>query len=84
MNDEEVLSQLQEVLDELNIELKYGRGYFEGGLCRYRESRYIYLNRAQNIENHISVILTELRKMNLDNIDLKPSVKALLTKRESN
>lgn len=84
MNNEEIFAELQGILKNLGIELKYGRGYFEGGLCRYNEGHYIYLNRAQKIEDHISVILTELKKIDLDNIECSAFVKNLLTETETN
>ena len=84
MNNEEVFTELQEILKKLEIEIKYGRGYFEGGLCRYNEGQYIYLNRAQKIEDHITVILTELKKIDTDKFECSEFVKNLLTETETN
>ena len=84
MNNEELFAELQEILKKLEIEIKYGRGYFEGGLCRYNEGQYIYLNRSQKIEDHISVILTELKKIDIDAIECSAYLKGLLTEKESN
>ena len=84
MKNEEVFAELQVILKNFGVEVKYGRGYFEGGLCRVNEGQYIYLNRAQDIETHIAVILTELKKMNFAEIDCSPDVKNLLTETETN
>ena len=36
MDRTELFDQLEEILKELSIEIKYGRGYFDGGICRYK------------------------------------------------
>ena len=56
MEDKELFTELEELLLELSITIKYGRGYFNGGLCRYKEDKYIYLNRSDDKDKHISII----------------------------
>jgi hypothetical protein len=84
MNNESIFEELQKILNTQGIEIKYGRGYFEGGICRYKESRYFYLNRAQDIENHIQLMVSELKKMNIDNLNCSSDLKSLLQSKESN
>ena len=68
-----MFEELQKILSEQGIEIKYGRGYFEGGICRYKDSKYFYLNRAQDIE-----------KMNIENLKCSPDLENLLQSIESN
>lgn len=84
MNNDKIFAELQNILQQHNIEIKYGRGYFEGGICRYKENKYLYLNRAQDLENHITLIITEMKKMQMTNLNCSPDVKSLLEKTESN
>ena len=84
MNNDLVIDELRNILKERGIDIKYGRGYFEGGICRYKDNKYLYLNRAQDVENHISLIISEMKKMKLENLECSPEVKSLLEKTESN
>jgi hypothetical protein len=84
MNNEEVFAELQEILREFEVEIKYGRGYFEGGLCRYNNGVYIYLNRAKDMENHIALIVSEIRNFNLQGIKLSTELENLLKESEKN
>ena len=83
MNEDKIFKELEELLGKLSIKIKYGKGYFKGGLCRYREEQYIYLNRTEDKEKHISLILSELEKMDLKDIDLSQTVEEILFKSEA-
>ena len=54
MEKEDIIAELQNILSQLSIDLKYGRGYFEGGLYKYKDQSVIYLNRTHSIEKHIN------------------------------
>jgi hypothetical protein len=83
MNKESILQDLEGLLNQLSIELKYRKGYFKGGLCRYRDKDFIYLNRADKPENHIALIIEELSKMNLGDIEIPQSIGELLLNSEA-
>ena len=83
MDDDQVFKELEELLDKLAIKIKYGRGYFKGGLCRYKEDKYLYLNRSDDKDRHISIILSELENLDLNGIELSKSIKELLSKSEA-
>jgi hypothetical protein len=72
---EDIFLELQEVLKGLAIRLKYDRGYFKGGFYRYKEQKTIYLNRAETVDQHISIIISEIIDMDLSDITLSPSLK---------
>jgi hypothetical protein len=78
ISKEEIFSQLQEVLEQLDIKLKYDRGYFKGGFFRYKQKSIIYLNRAESVEQYISIILSELKNMDLSNVSMSPSLRAIM------
>jgi hypothetical protein len=84
MSNESMFEELQTILSEQGIEIKYGRGYFEGGVCRYKDSKYFYLNRAQDIENHVLLMVSEVKKMNIENLKCSPDLENLLQSIESN
>ena len=80
MEDDQVFEELQELLDRLSVKIKYGRGYFKGGLCRYKDERYLYLNRADDTDRHISLILSEIENIDLNGIKVSKSIMELLSK----
>lgn len=83
MKDDAIFKELEELLSKLDIKIRFGRGYFKGGLCRYKDDKYFYLNRTDDKEKHISLILTELEKMDLKNIELPNMVGEILSKLEA-
>ena len=73
-----VLSELEELLDKLGIELKYEKGGFKGGLCRVEDKEYFYLNKILSFEQKVSIITKQLRKMELEDVYLKPKIREML------
>ena len=83
MEDNQVFKELEELLDKLSIKIKYGRGYFRGGLCRFKEEKYLYLNRSDDKDRHISIILSELENIDLNGMEMSISIGELLSKSEA-
>ena len=84
MEKEEIISGLQNVLSQLSIDLKYGRGYFEGGLYKYKDQSVIYLNRSHSIEKHINILCQEIKDCDLEGIELDPEIRIYLENPEDN
>ncbi len=59
MDHEEILSGLIDLLDKLSIQVRYNRGNFRGGLVRYKDQDYFYINRKADTETKISTILAD-------------------------
>ncbi len=83
MKEDQIYKELEKLLNRLSIEIKYRKGYFKGGLCRFRDQNYFYLNRVDKVEHHIALILDELGKMDLSDIDISQSIEELLSKSEA-
>ena len=73
-----ILNGLEDVLKKLDIQLKYERGGFRGGLCRIDDKEYFYLSKILSLEQKISIISHQLKNLNLENIYLKPQIRELL------
>lgn len=84
MEKKDIVTELQNILDQLSISLKYGRGYFEGGLYRYKDQSVIYLNRMHSIDKHINILCHELKKYNLEGININPEIRVYLENPEDN
>lgn len=75
-HQEEVLKQLLDLLEKLSINVRYDRGFFYGGLVRYKDQLYLYLNRKSETMQKIEIIVDELKYIHvpedLISEDLKP------------
>ena len=83
MEDNQLFTELEDLLQKLSIKIKYGRGYFKGGLCRYKEEKYLYLNRSDDKERHIAIILSELKNIDLKEIQIDKTIGELLSNYEA-
>jgi len=84
MNSEQLLGELQQLLQEMSIQVRFGKGYFTGGLCRYKDQNYLYINKSQGIEQQIALIITEIKKLDLNGVDIDPTISKLLSENETN
>jgi len=62
MNAEEILKQLLKILEKQDITIKYDRGNFRGGLIKYNQQELLYLNRKEDFEERIRLVLSELQE----------------------
>jgi len=84
LEKEDIIAELQNILGQLSIDLKYGRGYFEGGLYKYKDQAVIYLNRTHTIEKHINILCQEIKNYDLGGIELNPEIRIYLENPEDN
>lgn len=80
----QILKELENILAQLSIDLKFGRGYFEGGLFRYKDQAVIYLNRAHSTDRHIDIIAKELKQYDLESLDIHPKILGYLARFDEN
>lgn len=79
LKNEELLEALQELFQKLSVQVRFGKGYFTGGLCRYKDQKYLYLNKSQDIDQQIALMITEIKKLDLNGVDIKPTISKLLS-----
>jgi len=84
LEKENIIAELQNILGQLSIDLKYGRGYFEGGLYKYKDQSVIYLNRTHTIEKHINILCQEIKNYDLGKIEINPEIRIYLENPEDN
>ncbi|MFQ5824211.1 MAG: hypothetical protein ACE5JB_09170 [bacterium] len=79
MTDEDILLELERLVAELSIEVRYEKGDFMGGLCRYREKEQMIINKELNIRQKINVLAKELRvKLDLENLYIVPALREVM------
>jgi hypothetical protein len=78
MKHEEIIQELQDLAAQLNVTIRYERGDFEGGYCILKEKKILLVNRRLMPNRKASVLATALQEIGLDNVFLKPVLRAYI------
>lgn len=78
MKHEEIIQELQDLATQLNVTIRYERGDFEGGYCILKEKKILLVNRRLMPVRKASVLATALQEIGLDNVFLKPVLRAYI------
>ena len=84
MNDEILLSQLEELADKLEILVRDENINIDesstspGGLCRVEGKYVVILNSKATVKEKIQVMITALRQFDLRDMYVKPVIRELL------
>ena len=78
MKHEEIIQELQDLATQLNVTIRYERGDFEGGYCILKEKKILLVNRRLMPIRKASVLATALQEIGLDNVFLKPVLRAYI------
>jgi hypothetical protein len=78
MKHEEMIQELQDVARQLGITVRFDQGNFEGGYCILKAQRLLLLNRRLLPARKASVLAKALRETGLENVFLKPAVRAYI------
>lgn len=74
----ETLAALEQVVQQLDIELRYEKGDFDGGLCRVGEKTMLIVNVALDTGRRIQLIARELAQLRLEDIYILPATRDLI------
>ena len=83
MNDEVLFNQLEELANTLGIAIRHENINVEnlpgtGGLCRIKGEYVLILHSRLTVREKIRVLTGALRQFDLDEIYVKPALRALL------
>ena len=83
MNDEVLFSQLEELANTLGIAIRHENINVEnspgmGGLCRIKGEYVLILHSRLTVREKIRLVTGALRQFDLDDIYVKPALRALL------
>jgi hypothetical protein len=78
MRHEDLIEELQTVAAQLSVNIRYERGDFDGGYCILRDQRLLLVNRRLAPSRKASVLATALQEIGLDDVYLKPAVRAYI------
>ena len=77
------LQVLVSFLESKDINVKSDRGNFKGGLVRYHDDRFMYLNRKLDPEAKIKLIVKEIQELNLGKDEFDDEVLNIIKEYES-
>lgn len=80
MDQDKELQQLIDFVQEQSITVKYDRGNFMGGVVRYREDGFLYLNRKDDPGTKIKTILSELPQLPVPEAEWPAAIKEIIKK----
>ncbi len=78
MSEEETLFALETLAKTLDVEVRYEKGDFSGGLCRIDDKAILLLQKADPLYRKISILARELGTCNLDSIYIVPALRTLI------
>ena len=89
MDDYVVIEQLEELVKGFGIQFRYEPISFEeetinvvGGLCKLRGKPLLIINSKATEKDKIKIFVQALRRFELDQIYIKPAIRALLDGRD--
>ncbi|KAA3612122.1 MAG: hypothetical protein DWQ05_19160 [Calditrichaeota bacterium] len=78
MNEDEILKNLQELAENLGFILRYEKGDFTSGGCRVGEEKMIIINNSLLDSQKITIIASELAKLDLRNQFVLPEIRDIV------
>ena len=87
MDDEILLSQLEDLANKLGITVRHEKIDMEeastaGGLCRLKGEYFLILNSRATVKEKIRTAVEALRHFDLNDIFIKPVIRELLNRNE--
>ncbi|MCI0515015.1 hypothetical protein L0128_17510 [candidate division KSB1 bacterium] len=78
MKADEILGQLENLIQNLAIDLRYEKGDFKGGLCRINEKNMLIINSKLPDEQKIKILAAELNRFDLENVYVLPAIRKII------
>lgn len=79
MHDDDILQSFEKLLTDLEVELRYEKGDFQGGICRYKEKKQLILHKNLSSNQKIVIMANELKtNFDLDNLYLVPALREVI------
>lgn len=79
MHENEILQNFENLLDNLAIELRYEKGDFAGGLCRYKDKTQLIVNKDLGLNQKINILAKELgSNLDLDKVYMVPALREVI------
>lgn len=81
---QQLLQEVEELLERLSIPLRYEKGDFKGGLCRFNDRFCFILNKKLSVDQKLQILQSDLRLLNLDDVYIRPALREFLEMESKN
>lgn len=78
MKTDQIVEELKRAAAQLGFEVRTEKGNFRGGRCKVGDEEIIMLNKRHVSEVQLLILAASLRDLPVDEIFLKPTVRAAL------
>jgi hypothetical protein len=75
MNYFEMITELEDLVRQLGINLRYEKGDFEGGYCVLKEQQVLVVNKKLHEVRRASILAQALHEIGIESIFVKPAVR---------
>ena len=84
LNEKSTLNQLEELVNNLGIELRYEKikkesSFFPGGLCTISGKKLLIINSQASMEDKIQIFIRAVKDFDIDDVFVKPALREMLT-----
>ena len=81
--EEKILSQLEELANSLDIEVRYEQikkegTFFPGGICKLKGENVLIINSNAGMEDRINAIARAIASFDLSDVHMRPALREFL------
>lgn len=84
MKIEKILQNFENLIENLSIDLRYEKGDFAGGICNMPDKKIFIINSKLPTENKVKIMASELKKMELNHIYIRPVLRKIIEEEKIN
>jgi len=78
MNKLNIIEELEAIIRQLGIFIRYEKGDFEGGYCILRDKRILVVNKRLNDSRKAVILARALYEIGIDSVFVKPVVREFI------
>jgi hypothetical protein len=75
MNYLSTITELEEIVRQLGIQLRYEKGDFDGGYCILKDKQVLVVNKRLHEMRRASILAQALAAIGIENVFVKPALR---------
>jgi hypothetical protein len=75
MNYLHIIGELEEIVKQLGIQLRYEKGDFDGGYCILKDQKVLVVNKRLHEMRKASMLAQALAEIGIDSVFIKPATR---------
>lgn len=78
MNYSQIIEELEQIARQLNLQIRYEKGDFDGGYCVLKEKKILVVNKKITEPRKAVAMALALSEYGVDTIYLKPNIRTFI------